>query len=57
MKTLSLEQMEKTEGGKFWGESCGPSYNIGNQCYKNCSYYVFGLALALMLYLAKSKFI
>jgi hypothetical protein len=46
MKTLSLEQMEKTEGGKFWGESCGPSYNIGNQCYKNCSYYVFWISVS-----------
>src|SRR5690606_19434984 len=29
--------------GRFWGWSCGPSYNMpGKGCVRNCNYYVLG---------------
>ena len=42
MKELNLQQLENFEGGRFWGWSCGPSYTIGGNCFRNCNYYIFG---------------
>ncbi|MEN8126053.1 MAG: hypothetical protein ABFR32_13100 [Bacteroidota bacterium] len=41
MKELSFEKLENLEGGKFWGRSCGPAYEIAGQCYRTCARYMF----------------
>lgn len=51
MRNLSLNEMETTEGGKFWGTECGPETNeiveyndhLEEFCTKTCTYYVFGI--------------
>ena len=41
MKTLSLQQMENVEGGRFWGWVCNAEINFPNGgCYRECTYYV-----------------
>lgn len=35
-----------TFGGRFWGWSCGPSYNLpGYGCVRNCNYYILGVRM------------
>jgi len=48
MKELSVEQMENTQGGKFWGssETCGPCDFTGHQ-WCNQAYYVFWTLVSL----------
>lgn len=55
MKELSFEQMETTQGGKFWGRSCersGDMYlaetNGVWECWQNwdCKYQVFWITVS-----------
>ena len=35
-----MKKLENPEGGKFWGRSCGPQYEIAGQCYRTCARYM-----------------
>ncbi|NHB70372.1 hypothetical protein [Perlabentimonas gracilis] len=51
MKELTLEQMETTQGGKFWGWDCVPTgemYIMPNgECREkhNCTRFIFWIAV------------
>lgn len=54
MRNLSLNEMETTEGGKFFGTECGAETNTilyyndhyEEFCTKDCAYYVFGIKVS-----------
>jgi len=47
MKELNLQQLENLEGGKrkFWGQSCGDAWYIGDQCFQTCNNYALWINL------------
>jgi hypothetical protein len=46
MKKINENQLEKLEGGRFWGWSCGSSYSIEQgSCYRTCVYRAFWTAV------------
>ena len=46
MKELNVNQLENLEAGKFWGETCGKTYEIAGRCYQNCKYQVFWVVVS-----------
>lgn len=42
MKELNVNQLENLEGGKFWGKTCGKTFELEEgSCYRVCTKFRF----------------